>query len=442
MGRLVAAVVAVVACGALIASAPGARADDAGALEVLAYNIAGLPEILSSATTPREAATTEIGRRIGDYDVVHVEEDFNYHAALYTGDSHPYRTPTSGGVPFGSGLNTVARLPYDTDDFQRVKWDDCSIGSGDCLTPKGFTFARHRLADGVYLDLYNLHTDAGDEAGDIRGRAANLTQLSAFIATHSAGNAVIVMGDTNTRYTRTGDTIARFAADNGFTDAWVELARGGSAPAAGSPALLCDPAAITDSCEVVDKILYRGSTLVNLHATAYHNEHAAFLDANGTMLSDHDPIHVSFAWSRNPGYRFSEQFGGPHGDYFNDIDRVPPTAHPTRVVLRGGSRLDQISLALDTGATLTHGGTGGTETSLSLSAGEYLASAGLCRGVKDGHTRVFSAKFTTSTGRTLSAGSATGDCVTYTAPDGWQITGLHGRSGDEIDKVGFIYTKR
>src|SRR5205809_993497 len=51
---------------------------------------------LSSAPTPRESSTTAIGQRIAPYDIVHVEEDFNYHANLYAGDTnHAYRTPTS-----------------------------------------------------------------------------------------------------------------------------------------------------------------------------------------------------------------------------------------------------------------------------------------------------------------------------------------------------------
>ena len=80
--------------------------------------------------------------------------------------------------------------------------------------PKGFTFMRIRLAEGVYVDFYNLHADAGSNPGDLTARADNFAQLTAFIQNHSAGNAVVVVGDTNTRYTRTvdGTTIRNFAA--------------------------------------------------------------------------------------------------------------------------------------------------------------------------------------------------------------------------------------
>lgn len=218
-----------------VISAPAAQAvTRGGSFSVLTYNVAGLPQVLSSASTDRQSSTTAIGSRLAPYDIVNVQEDFNYHAALYAADSHPYRTATSGGAAIGSGLNTVSDLPYDTDDFERVKWNDCQLDSGDCLTPKGFTFMRTRLAEGVYVDFYNLHANAGTAAGDEAARAANLAQLTGYIKTHSARNAVMVMGDTNTRYTRADDTIAAFTADNGLTDPWVTLDHGGVAPTRGA----------------------------------------------------------------------------------------------------------------------------------------------------------------------------------------------------------------
>lgn len=431
--------------GLALAATPG-PATTGGTLDVLTYNVAGLPEAVSSAPTPRASSTTAIGQRIGAYDLINVQEDFNYHANLYAGDTHAYRTPTSGGAGIGSGLNTLSSLPYDTDDFERVHWNSCQLDSGDCLTPKGFTFLRLQLAAGVYLDTYNLHTNAGTSSGDESSRADNLRQLTAFIATHSAGHAVLVMGDTNTRYTRAADTIAAFARDNGLTDAWVRLARGGVEPTPGSAALECNPAAITDSCEVVDKVLYRSSQFITLEATAYHNRHAAFLDSSGAMLSDHDPINVTFTWSTNPALATSEQFGGPHGSYFDDTDQVPfggtQVGRVNSVFIRTGSRVDQVGVNLSTGTTLAHGGSGGSYASLTLSNGEYISSGYLCRGTYRSHTRIFSIKFTTNLGRTLAGGRTTSDCTMLSAPSGWAVLGFYGRSGAEVDKLGFIYSPR
>ncbi|MEU2420959.1 jacalin-like lectin [Streptomyces sp. NPDC007851] len=445
MRRLVACLAAAVAAlGGLTATATPAAAAGSGTFSVLTYNVAGLPEGLSSAPTPRDTSTTEIGKRIAPYDIVNVQEDFNYHAYLYATDTHPYRTATSGGAGIGSGLNTVSDYAWDGDDFERVHWNSCQTDSGDCLTPKGFTFMRERLAEGVYVDFYNLHTNAGTNDGDETSRADNLSQLTSFIGTHSAGNAVVVMGDTNTRYTRSADTIAEFASNNGLTDAWVQLIRGGSAPAKGSDALVCDDTAATvpNTCEVVDKVLYRSSKLVNLTATSYNNEHAKFLTSDGLMLSDHDPVTVGFSWSQNANFQLSDQFGGPHGDYYQDIDKVAAGARATSISLRAGSRVDQVGITLADGTTLTHGGTGGTAASLTLGSTEYVTTAYLCEGKYNNTTRIFYAKFTTNLGHTLAGGTTTSDCVTRTAPSGWQIAGFHGRAGDELDKAGFIYTKR
>jgi hypothetical protein len=437
----VAALLATVGLSAVFTT-PAHAAATGGTFDVLTYNIAGLPEILSSAATDRVASTRTIGERISSYDIVNVQEDFNYHAHLYATDTHPHRTPTSGGVLFGSGLNTLSSSPYDEADFERVTWSSCDFGSGDCLTPKGFTFMRVRLAEGVYIDVYNVHTDAGSEPGDIAARTANLNQVTAFMRSHSAGNAVVVMGDTNTRYTR-GDNISEFVAANQLVDAWVQLARGGVEPAKGSPTLGCDAANPTNDCEVVDKVMFRGSKFINLSATSYNNDHAKFReDGTGLALSDHFPIAVNFAWSTNPAYTLSEQHGGPHGNYFNDINSVPEGAQATAISLRAAKRVDQVGVTLSNGTTLSHGGTGGRYSSLTLAGNEYVSSAYLCQAKHSGHTRVFYAKFTTNLGRTLAGGTTTDNCVTRTAPPGWQIAGFHGRSGNEVDKVGFIYTRR
>ena len=413
-------------------SAPAAAATS-GSFNMLTYNVAGLPGVISSGNP--EVNTPLISPRLGAYDIVNVQEDFNYHAALYANDDHANRTATSGGVPFGDGLNTLS--DYAFQDFERVKWSKCT--GTNCLTPKGFSLARVRLAEGVYVDVYNAHPNADDSEEAYAARRANISQLSAFIQANSAGNAVIVAGDTNTRYTRTPDNIRTLVADNGLTDAWVQLVKGGVQPTQGAEPLMCPTTAPTNSCEVVDKVLYRGSKLVNLSATRYNNEWASFLDSAGGNLSDHFPHTVDFSWTLSSKLRASDVVGGPHGTAFNDADDLPATPSPRTLTLRGASRLDGLSLTLDGGTTLTHGGTGGTATSLTLASGEHLTSVKLTQGQKDGRTRIFSAAFTTDKARTLTSGTATTDTATFTAPSGWQIVGFTGRAGEEIDKLGVVY---
>jgi 1-phosphatidylinositol phosphodiesterase len=137
--------------------------------------------------------------------------------------------------------------------------------------------------------------------------------------------------------------------------------------------------------------------------------------------------------------RFSDLIGGPHGTAFNDVSLLP--AHPlvSELKLRTGKRLDRIETVLSNGYSFGHGGMGGDEQALTLTTGEYFTSVHLCVGKHNSTTRVFSARFDTSDGRSLSGGTSTSNCVTFAAPDGWQIVAFHGRSGDEIDKLGVVY---
>lgn len=404
---------------------------------VLSYNVAGLPGIMSSAEN-RDTYTPIIGELINDYNIVNVQEDFNYHAALYETDLHAYCTPTSGGVPLGDGLNTMSDYSYT--DFVRVGWDDCN--GTDCLTPKGFTMLRVRMQEGVYVDVYNVHTNAGSNDPDYVARRANITQLVNYINANSSGNAVLLFGDTNCRYTRSPDNIRLIISSLGMTDAWVDLIKHGNAPIQGSGALVCSgmETVLNDySCEIVDKVFYRGNAFVNLEALSCTYEDAKFRAQDGSPLSDHRPLLVNFVCELNDAIKMSDQFGGPHGIAFTDVNHLGNSPVVSSVGIRSGSRIDQVNMELSNGTSFTHGGNGGTSERLILNSGEYVKSITLCSGKKDGHTRIFYVRYKTSSGRTLTGGSTTSETVTYVAPTGWQIVGFHGRSDEEIDKLGVIY---
>lgn len=271
-------------------AAPAAQAAS-GSFSALSYNVAGLPEPLSSGSPARNTKT--IGARMMAFDVVNVQEDFNYHADLYSTARHPFRTPTSGGVPFGSGLNTMSTLPISKP--RRTTWRRCYLE--DCLTPKGFTQMRLTLAPGVEIDLYNAHMNAQTSVYAMRARRSNVEQLLDAIQTRSAGRAVLVMADTNTRYTRSADNIRSLVSGAGLTDAWVQAQRAGEPPAQGSSALGCELAETRQDCETVDKILFRGGGGVQLTLDGFSRESTAFFDAAGRPLSDHAPVSARFSWS-------------------------------------------------------------------------------------------------------------------------------------------------
>ncbi len=405
-----------------------------GSFSTLTYNVAGLLEIFSSADSDRQSATEQISCYVNSFDVVNVQEDFNYHAALYdTCNTHPYRTATTGGMGIGSGLNSMSNFTFA--DVKRVSWDDCN--GVDCLTPKGFTLIQVRLAEGVYVDIYNLHTQAQVEDADLEARQANILQLVDYINTESTGNAVIVMGDTNTRYTREGDNI-RELLDAGFSDVWVDLIRQGDIPALGADALVCDPKITAPECEIVDKVFYRNNSFISLTASDYQVRQDDETSA-GLKLSDHPPVSTQWHYSLADNRAMSDQFGGTGGTSFNDADALNTSPSLTSVSLRSGSRVDQIAFGYANGTSLSHGGSGGSASSMVLSAGDYLTQATLCSGVKNSTTRIFYVSLTSAQGNTLTGGSSTNSCVTYTAPDGWQILGGHGRAGTELDNLGLIY---
>lgn len=106
------------------------------------------------------------------------------------------------------------------------------------------------------LDIYNVHADAGDTRGDSAARRSNFEQVAKAMSSRT-GVAAIVMGDTNSRYTREADDIAgSFLQKANLVDSWVQVHRNNSAPLPGTEALICDePVPLNNSCEVVDKVL-------------------------------------------------------------------------------------------------------------------------------------------------------------------------------------------
>lgn len=433
---------------ALCAQTP-ALAQTTGSFSVLTYNVDGLPSILQDGRFPGgdpELYTPTIGVKVRPYDIVNVQEDFNSHAALYANDNHPYRTATSGGAGVGSGLNTMSNFPF-SDDVDRVTWNTRTTEEGNALTPKGFTWLRMRLTEGVYLDVYNLHTNSGTSyADEFAARIDNINQIVSYINANSVGNAVIVMGDTNARYTRSGDNIRTLLSDM-TGDPWVNLEQGGVPPTQGSADLVWDAAVhyatpLTSaqySYEFVDKIFYRNNNYITLTPYNYNLPDATFRDSSGNMLSDHYPLSTNFTYTLNSNFQFSDQFGGPHGTSYNDVNSLPAAPKVQSIGLHSGSRVDQVNLTLSNGTEFVHGGTGGTASVLNLASTEYVTSVTLDDGQYNGDTRTFYASFTTNQGHTLAGGTKTSSTVTYTAPSGWQIVGFHGRSGDELDKVGVIY---
>ncbi|KAG3239796.1 hypothetical protein PI124_g15281 [Phytophthora idaei] len=149
------------------------------------------------------------------------------------------------------------------------------------------------------------------------------------------------------------------------------------------------------------------------------------------------------AFAADDSVQLSDSFGGPHGTEFSDQASVAAGQTIGSITIRASERVGGISLEVagPTAATFSHGGTGGTANTLALAKEEYITSMEAHWGEKKGRTRVFYLSFGTSAGNTVSGGSQTQSKNTVTAPKGFQLGGFFGLDGDEIDKLGAIWTR-
>ncbi|RLN38136.1 hypothetical protein BBO99_00008753 [Phytophthora kernoviae] len=140
--------------------------------------------------------------------------------------------------------------------------------------------------------------------------------------------------------------------------------------------------------------------------------------------------------------QLSESFGGPHGNQFSDQAAATSGQTIGSITVRGAKRVDGLTLEVvgPTAATFIHGGTGGTDNTLKLGAGEHITSMEVHWGQRNGHTRIFFLNFGTSAGNSVAVGSQTAEKATITAPEGYQLGGFFGRDGDEIDLLGVVWT--
>ncbi|KAJ8566763.1 hypothetical protein ON010_g6357 [Phytophthora cinnamomi] len=139
----------------------------------------------------------------------------------------------------------------------------------------------------------------------------------------------------------------------------------------------------------------------------------------------------------------SPLYGGPHGNAFSDIDSIKFSQTVSSITVRSDKRVDAITLQIQAPAevTMSHGGNGGEEKTLTLAPGEFITSMEAHWGKKDDHTRVFYLNFETNKGNSISGGTKTDDNAVAKAPDGFQLAGFYGRAEGEVDQLGAIWTR-
>ena len=413
--------------------------DMEGCFNILSYNVGGLPEIISSSKPSKY--TKLISPKLNDYDIINVQEDFGYNAELTSQLKLPYRTEFTGNVPLGNGLMTFSKFPlYMTSN---EKWKDTHgiIEDGaDQMIPKGFCYSSVEVKPGYFIDIYNIHTDANTDEKSMAARRSNMAQLSEYINNVSAGKAVIVFGDTNSRYTREGDDFYELLLKpSGLKDAWIENVMNGAIPPKGESRMVND---LGQEGEVVDKIFFRSGKNILINASTFKILLTEFTDNEGNQLSDHYPITSRIDYKLLDNIRTSDTFGGGGGTGFSFVDKVGGK-YPRSVTIATGDRVDRVGFTYYEYGLVTAGGNGGNDQTYVFRNGEYITSMTLCKDQKSmlGTYRVSYISLTTNLGESISGGKCKKDSVTYTSPNGYAIAGFIGYAAEEIDRLGCVYQK-
>lgn len=252
----------------------------AGSFSTLTYDVSGLLIGMPNAL--------EIGSRFNAFDVVNVQGGAAVGSFLSATASFPDQTSPSSII--SDGLSTFSA--YGIGGVQRLTWNGCAV---ICLGAPGFDYMQLAVPGGESIDLYNVMTNSA-----LALSIADIEQLSSFIQQNSIGRAVIVQGNFNQLYSEAGETLTEFAADNGLTDAWVQLEYNGLTP---TDAPTC---AYDGKCEQAGKIFYRSaaplsfddpaSSPVELFAQTYTNEGLNFRNSNNKDLSNGIPQAVTFGY--------------------------------------------------------------------------------------------------------------------------------------------------
>lgn len=302
----------------------------AGTFTCATYNVDGLPQKISfvslNSDGPGSTGTTSISAKIAqqNWDFIGFSEDFAYHSNLvsslgnyqwgtYRGSvssSALYKTLDTDGLEFAANNATCSWSEENIVAFTSSS-GGLTSGANTCIK-KGFRHYPVTVAEGVVVDVIITHmnTYSSSGSGHINAQHAQLKQIAQYINNLVATNnrPVILMGDTNCRYTRHDfQTYFWSVLDSNLTyaDPWVEFQWNGVYPTYPSNSLMVSDATGTSSSdiicadtqkgEVVDKVIYinNPSAPVQIKAQSYLRDYDNF---NG--LADHMPIVVEFAYEK------------------------------------------------------------------------------------------------------------------------------------------------
>ena len=287
----------------------------------VALNVDGLPNTVAGISLnpdgPGSDGTKKISQYLASkgYDFIGCSEDFNYNGSLM-------QSLEPIGYQCGTIRSTLSlwelSIPFDTDGLNLVwntnsvsatneswtRWNSSKSGEGNQYVKKGF---RHydMTIGGNTFDVYILHMDAGG-TDYAQSREGQWRQLATAINNADANRPKLIIGDTNSRWTRE-DLKTNFMdllnSNLTASDVWVEFCRNGVYPTTSMGDLTdqSDPTNYTNY-EIVDKIIYINPTAANtlqLVPQSFRIEQDytyGTVDGtnDATPLGDHKPVVVTF----------------------------------------------------------------------------------------------------------------------------------------------------
>ena len=300
---------------------------------VATLNVDGLPSkilfIDSNPDGPGTSGTNAISRYLCDkgYDIIGVQEDFNYDWELHSFLDAEYDCGMwQGDISFSGlswliwntkfetdGLRVFWRKEHTLEHEEAVAWYDSYGRTSNCwddMVTKGFRRCEMTLAGGQRIVVYNMHMDAstshdeanGDDGGDRDARRSQWRQLCAYVLERLDERPILLIGDMNSLYSR--DEIQTLFIDpinatghHRVYDAWVEDSRQGVFP----PYTGQDRFAAFAMGETFDKILYILPTSgQRLEQLSYKLENSDYVGDDGTPLGDHFPVSALFKFVETP----------------------------------------------------------------------------------------------------------------------------------------------
>jgi len=313
----------------------GVQAQQTEKFSVATLNVDGLPKKILifnvNADGPGDEGTSRIGKYLmqKNFDIVCMQEDFNYHGVLtpWLEDTHKFDT-WSGAVGIDlpgkkidflhaqnerfdcDGLGACWKNNIMVTSSERVKWES-SFGKfsheADELVTKGFRRYEATLPSGIQLLIYNMHMDAssmadekeGKDSMDLAARQNEWQQLKNDVLAHLDSRPILVMGDLNSYYCRDHikknfiDEIA--ATGKGVaSDVWIELVKGGQYPDPVDSIVCYEKEDYLLDGEVLDKIIYINPVSgIQIKPTSVTLDKEGYL-YNGKPLGEHYPLSATF----------------------------------------------------------------------------------------------------------------------------------------------------